>query len=226
MNGFFITFEGGEGSGKTTQIERLAERLRGEGRSVVTTREPGGTPGADAVRHVVLSGAAESLGPDVETLLFAAARADHVDMLIGPALDAGKIVLCDRFHDSTRVYQGLGGTDDGMIDLLEAATLKGHYPDLTLLLDIDAQAGLKRASVRRGGGEADRYEREALVLHADRRRAFLAIAADEPERFVIVDAARSIEEIAREIAFVVGERLECRLLETGGRRAVTRPGLV
>lgn len=217
MMGFFITFEGGEGSGKTTQIARLADALLADGLSVVTTREPGGTPGADALRHVILSGAAQPLGEEMETILFAAARSDHVETLIRPALEAGRIVLCDRFHDSTRVYQGLGGRDETLIETLEAATIAGLYPDLTILLDIDPAEGLARATRRRGDDVADRFEGEALALHTDRRRAFLAIAVSEPERCVVVDAARSADEISREIRFIVGERLECRRLETVGR---------
>ncbi|KQT60350.1 MULTISPECIES: dTMP kinase [unclassified Aureimonas] len=218
MIGFFITFEGGEGSGKTTQIARLAEALRADGSTVVTTREPGGTPGADALRHVILSGAAKALGEEIETLLFAAARSDHVETLIRPALEAGRIVLCDRFHDSTRVYQGLGGRDEALIETLEAATIAGLYPDLTILLDIDPVEGLARAAKRRGAEVADRFEAEGLALHTERRRAFLAIAVSEPGRCVVVDAARPADEIAREIRFIVGERLECRRLETKGRQ--------
>ncbi|KQT48685.1 thymidylate kinase [Aureimonas sp. Leaf454] len=217
MTGFFITFEGGEGSGKTTQIARLAASLRARGLKVTTTREPGGTPGADALRHVILSGAAKALGPDMEAILFAAARADHVDTVIRPALEGGQIVLCDRFHDSTRVYQGLGGSETALIEVLEAATIGELYPDVTILLDIDAETGLARAAERRGTAVADRFEGEDITLHADRRRAFLSIAAAEPERFIVVDATRSADEIAREIRFIVEDRLESRRLETAGR---------
>lgn len=208
MTAFFITFEGGEGSGKTTQITRLAEHLTASGFEVLATREPGGSPGAEALREIILSGAAEALGPDMETILFAAARMDHVTEVIRPALDAGKIVLCDRFHDSTRVYQGLAGTDATLIETLEAAALAGLYPDLTIVLDVEAAEGLARARARRGGKTADRFEREDVAVHEARRQEFLAIAAAEPERCVVVDAMRPADAIAEDIALLVSERLE------------------
>lgn len=220
MTGFFVTFEGGEGSGKTTQIGLLAETLRQRGADVVVTREPGGSPGADAIRHVILSGAAEPLGAEAETLLFAAARIDHIAEVIGPALAADKTVLCDRFHDSTRVYQGLAGVDPLVLQALEEATLDGLYPDLTIILDIPASEGLKRAAARRGPETADRFEREGTALHEARREAFLAIAAAEPERCLVVDAARPPEELAREIAFHVVDGLERHVLAQVGRVTV------
>lgn len=215
MTGFFITFEGGEGSGKTTQVVRLAEKLRAAGREVVTTREPGGSPGADALRHVILSGAAEALGPDMEAALFAAARMDHVDEVIRPALEAGKIVLCDRFHDSTRVYQGLAGVDPELLHALEDASLAGLVPDLTIILDIPAETGLARARNRRGSDAADRFEREDASLHEERRQGFLAIADAEPQRCAVIDASRQPVRVAADIAFLVDERLTCRALELG-----------
>ena len=217
MTGFFVTFEGGEGSGKTTQIGLLAETLRARGTEVVVTREPGGSPGADAIRHIILSGAAEALGPDVETMLFSAARIDHIAAVIRPALEAGKTVLCDRFHDSTRVYQGLAGVDPALLDALEAATLDGPCPDMTIVLDIPAADGLKRATARRGPETADRFEREGVALHEARREAFLKIAAAEPGRCLVVDAARPPEAIARDIAFVVIDGLERHRLALVGR---------
>ncbi|SJZ59349.1 dTMP kinase [Consotaella salsifontis] len=211
MAGFFITFEGGEGSGKTTQIERLAARLRNRGYTVVTTREPGGSPGADALRHVILSGAAEALGAELEAVLFAAARADHVANLIRPALERDAIVISDRFHDSSRVYQGLSpDVEASFLDALERAALGGVYPDLTLILDIPAKDGLARAAIRRGIGHADRFEKEDVAIHEARRQAFLAIARDEPERCVVVDASRSVDAIAGEIASAVDQRLASR----------------
>ena len=217
MTGFFITFEGGEGSGKTTQIALLADFLRARGIPVVTTREPGGSPGAEAIRHVILSGAAEVLGREMEAILFAAARADHVAGMIRPALDEEHVVLCDRFHDSTRVYQGLGDVGSDMLDILEVAALSGLYPDLTIILDLPAEEGLRRAVGRRGDGVPDRFEREGVELHETRRQGFLAIAKAEPDRCVVIDALRSADEIAREIAFLVIDRLESRTLERIGR---------
>ena len=219
MTGFFVTFEGGEGSGKTTQIELLAEALRRRGTQVVVTREPGGSLGADALRHIILSGAAEALGPEIETILFSAARIDHLGAVIRPALAAGKTVLCDRFHDSTRVYQGLAGVDQDLLETLEAATLGGIYPHLTILLDIPAADGLARAAARRGRDTADRFEREGVELHERRRQAFLAIAAAEPERCLVVDAARPPEVIAKEIAFHVVDQHERHVLAIVGRGA-------
>lgn len=188
--GFFITFEGGEGAGKSTQIERLAKRLRAKKYDVVVTREPGGSPGAEAVRHVLLSGAAEAFGPKMEALLFAAARSDHVEQFIRPAMARGAIVLCDRFLDSSRVYQGVsGGLDPAFMAALERVAINGMMPDLTLILDLDPAEGLKRATTRRGGESADRFEKETLEVHRRRRQAFLDIAAVEPERCVVIDAS-------------------------------------
>lgn len=218
MTGFFITFEGGEGSGKTTQITRLADTLRKRRIPVVVTREPGGSPGADAIRQILLSGAAEALGPEVETILFSAARIDHLDAVVRPALAADKVVLCDRFHDSTRVYQGLAGVDPAMLDGLEAAVLDGLQPDLTLILDISAREGLSRATSRRGETVPDRFERESLSLHEARRNGFLAIARAEPQRCVVIDANRPADEIAAEIDFLVAERLEISALQRSGRK--------
>lgn len=224
VSGFFITFEGGEGTGKSTQIARLAEHLRSRGIDVVTTREPGGSEGAEALRHILLSGAAKSFEEaDMEAVLFAAARADHVSTLIRPALEEGWIVICDRFHDSTRVYQGLGGTDPALIDLLEEATLDGLRPDLTIVLDVPAEVGLRRAAARRSGGLADRFEIEALSVHEVRRTGFLDLADAEPQRCVVVDGSRPVEEISKEIAFIVEDRLDSRRREgtTGQGRPFT-----
>jgi dTMP kinase len=209
--GLFITFEGGEGAGKSTQIARLAEKLRDKRYGVLVTREPGGSAGAEAVRHVLLSGAAEPLGAKAETLLFAAARIDHVDSTIRPALQRGEIVLCDRFADSTRVYQGTtGGIDLRFVKSVEKLALDGTRPDLTLLLDIDPEEGLRRAAARRGKGEVDRFEKEALDIHRRRREAFLAIAAAEPDRCRVIDASRSSEEVENAVTEAVFAALAAR----------------
>ncbi|WEX07188.1 dTMP kinase [Chelativorans sp. AA-79] len=204
--GFFITFEGGEGAGKSTQIRLLAEHLRAEGREVVTTREPGGSPGAEAIRHVLLSGAAEPFGPTLEALLFAAARSDHVEQVIRPAMDRGAIVLCDRFVDSSRVYQGVtGGLEPDFMAALERVTVNGVMPDLTIMLDIDPEEGLRRAAERRGEETADRFEKETLDIHRRRREAFLEIAASEPRRCIVIDASSAAEEVAGQIAEAVSQ---------------------
>jgi dTMP kinase len=210
--GLFITFEGGEGVGKSTQVRRLAEALRADGRDVLTTREPGGSPGAEAVRHVLLSGAAEPLGPRMEAVLFAAARSDHVEQVIRPAVEAGRIVLCDRFMDSSRVYQGVtGGLAPEFMAALERVTVNGMRPHLTVVLDIEPAEGLRRASARRGEGEgADRYEKEELALHRRRREAFLAIAAAEPDRCVVLDAGRDEEEVSRAVIDIVRQVVAAR----------------
>ncbi|MBO0902015.1 dTMP kinase [Jiella sonneratiae] len=215
MTGYLVTFEGGEGSGKSTQIARLAAHLREAGRDVVITREPGGSPGAEAVRHIILSGMAEGLGPDWEAVLFAAARADHVSELIRPALERGDVVLCDRFHDSTRVYQFAGRAGDrSLMQRLERAALAGTYPDLTIVLDVPADIGSERARRRRGNASADRFEKDDARIQDERRRAFLAIAAEEPERCVVVDGDRPVDTVAAEIRGLVDDRLEARRFET------------
>ncbi|WP_421723611.1 dTMP kinase [Bauldia sp.] len=209
MTGRFITFEGGEGAGKSTQIKRLARRLREEGLAVVETREPGGTPAAEAIRERLLSGAVKQLGPEAEALMFAAARADHVDQLIGPAIDRGDWVLCDRFFDSTRVYQGMiGGVDSALLDALERVTVGRYRPELTLILDIAADAGLRRVRDRleASGGHPDRFDSEDLYLHERRRAAFLEIAKNEPDRFVIIDASGDEQSAADAIWNAVRSR--------------------
>jgi dTMP kinase len=202
--GFFITFEGGEGAGKTTQIERLACKLREKAYDVVVTREPGGSSGAETIRALVLSGAAEPLGPGMEAILFAAARSDHIDQLIRPSVRRGSIVLCDRFLDSSRVYQGVtGGLDTEFMAQLESVSVNGMQPDLTLIFDLDPAIGLARASVRRGDETADRFEKETLAVHQARREAFLAIARAEPERCVVIDAAASPDRVENDVTDAV-----------------------
>lgn len=210
MPGRFITFEGGEGAGKSTQIARLARRLEEQGIPAVVTREPGGTPTAESIRHMLLSGLAEELGPDGEAVLFAAARADHVDRVIRPALRGGKWVLCDRFADSTHVYQGVGGgADAAMLDALDRVAVGRTRPDLTVILDIPVEVGLARAAERQRelGGPADRFEREDVSVHEARRKAYLAIAKADPERCIVVEANRSESKIAKAIWQAVALRL-------------------
>lgn len=208
--GLFITFEGGEGAGKSTQIATLAAALREIGHDVVLTREPGGSPGAEAVRHVLLSGAAEPFGPGMEAVLFAAARSDHVEQVIRPAVERGAIVLCDRFLDSSRVYQGVtGDLDPGFMRALEKVAINGMRPDLTIILDLDPEEGLRRAAARRGAEEtADRFEKETLDIHRRRRQAFLDIARAEPDRCVVVDASQPSDNVAEGVAEAVYGVLE------------------
>jgi dTMP kinase len=211
MNGRFISFEGGEGAGKSTQIRRLAERLGESGQVALVTREPGGTPRAEAIRGVLLSGAAKTLGPEAEALLFAAARADHVDRLIRPALARGEWVLSDRFFDSTRVYQGtIGGVEDRFLDALDRAAVAETRPDLTFILDIPVEVGLSRVASRlaaSGGGTLDRFESDAVAMHERRRRAFLDIAVSEPQRCIVINADRPEDAIASDIWQAVSARL-------------------
>lgn len=206
--GRLITFEGGEGAGKSTQSALLARALRDAGIAAERTREPGGSPGAEAIRAVLLSGAVKSLGPDVEAVLFAAARAEHLDRRIRPALAAGRWVVCDRFSDSTRVYQGLAGADLQFVDDLEAIAVGDTRPDLTLVLDVPADIGLGRAAARRNAGEpADRFERDPASVHRDRRAAFLALAKREPRRCAVIDATAAPEVVAATVRETVAQRL-------------------
>lgn len=199
-HGRFITFEGGEGAGKSTQIRRLAAALREHAPEVVVTREPGGTPFAEKLRSVILAGKARDFGDVGEALLFSAARIDHIDRLIRPALARGAFVLCDRFADSTRAYQGArGGVEDNMLATLEMVTLAGVRPDLTFILDIAPEAGMERAKLRRGQGAVDRFEAEDLGFHRQLREKFLEIARAEPERCRVIDAAQPEDEVARAI---------------------------
>ncbi|RVA10609.1 dTMP kinase, partial [Mesorhizobium sp. M7D.F.Ca.US.004.03.1.1] len=166
---------------------------------------PNGSPGAEAVRHVLLSGAAEPFGPKMEALLFAAARSDHVEQVIRPAVERGSIVLCDRFLDSSRVYQGVtGGIDPAFMDTLEQVAINGMMPDMTLIFDIDPAEGLRRATLRRGTeAAADRFEKETLAIHQARREAFLAIAEAEPERCIVVDAAADPDAVENVVTAAV-----------------------
>ncbi|MCJ8309908.1 MAG: dTMP kinase [Rhizobiaceae bacterium] len=209
MRGHFITFEGGEGAGKSTQIQRLAKRLRKDGQTVLVTREPGGSPGAEAVRHVVLSGAAKTMGPEMEAILFAAARSDNVEQVIKPALEAGTTVLCDRFMDSSRVYQGVsGGVDLEFILSMERAVTEGARPDLTLIFDIPVELGLARAAEVWADDGPDRFESEELEMHEKRRQGFLDIAEEEPDRCVVIDASQSLKDVSAAVDAAVTEYLE------------------
>lgn len=208
MRGCFITFEGGEGTGKSTQAAMLAQRLRSLGIDAVLTREPGGSPGAEIIRHVILSGAAKPLGAEGEAMLFAAARDDHVQTTIRPALERGAWVLCDRFADSTRVYQGIAGqVDERLIQALERITIGDLKPDLTFVLDVPADIGLARASKRRGKGIADRFEGEALEFHEKLRAAYRELAVREAERCVLIDVTAPLEKVAEQIWKMVDIRL-------------------
>jgi dTMP kinase len=210
MAGCFITFDGGEGAGKSTQIERLKNRLERLAQPVLVTREPGGSPHAEEIRAFILGGHAKHLGPFAEALMFAAARIDHLDQTIVPALRSGTHVLCDRFADSTRAYQGsVGNIDKGLIDRLEKVTLRGVKPDLTLILDLPAEIGLARAGARqaRKGEGADRFEEEDISFHQSLRQAYLSIAQAEPERCVVVDANQDPDEVERAIWTALRERL-------------------
>ncbi len=204
--GFFISFEGGEGAGKSTQIRRLAERLQAAGHDVVLTREPGGSPGAEAIRELLVNGATDRWSPVTETLLMYAARRDHVERVIRPALAQGKVVLCDRFADSTRAYQGAGGdAPASLIASLEEHVLNGAVPVLTLILDLPAQVGLQRAEAR---GGAARFESKGLEFHERLRAGYLEIARREPERCVVIDADASLDAVTAAIADAVAQRLE------------------
>lgn len=204
--GFFISFEGGEGAGKSTQIRRLAERLQATGHDVVVTREPGGSAGAEAIRELLVNGSADRWSPVTETLLMYAARRDHVERVIRPALVEGKVVLCDRFADSTRAYQGAGGdAPASLIASLEEHVLGGTIPNLTLILDLPAEVGLRRAEVR---GGAARFESKGLHFHERLRAGYLEIARREPERCVVIDADAEIDAVTAAIAEAVAQRLD------------------
>jgi dTMP kinase len=206
--GRFITFEGGEGTGKSTQIKKLADRLKAARMRTLVTREPGGSPGAEIMRHLVLSGMGKLLGPEAETLLFAAARDDHVHTVIEPALKQGIWVLCDRFADSTRAYQGsLGSVSPGLINAMQRVTIGDLKPDLTIILDLPVEIGLQRAAARRGSGTPDRFEGEQLSFHQGLREAYRKIAADEPARCVLIDANSDPDTVAGRVWNALRDRL-------------------
>ena len=199
--GGFITLEGGEGAGKSTQVRALRSRLEAAGLEVLATREPGGSPDAEIVRDAILSGAVARFGPAAEAVMFSAARSDHLETRIRPALRRGAFVICDRFIDSTRVYQGrLGQVDLALVVALERTVVGPDRPDLTLVLDIAPELGLARAAARRRPGERpDRFEREGVAYHRQLRDAFLDLAAAEPARCVVIDASRTSDIVAQAI---------------------------
>lgn len=213
MAGKFITIEGGEGSGKSTQAKLLGERLEQKGYRVVLTREPGGSPRAEEIREFLLSGKAKHFGSRGEAVLFAAARDDHLENTIRPALEKEQWVVCDRFMDSTRAYQGAaGGVKPQLLKALEQVSVGGTRPDLTLILDLPAREGLERARARRqsqGGTEGgDRFESMDEGFHEALRQGFLAVAKEEPGRCVVIDAQQNPSAVAEDIWEAVMQRLE------------------
>jgi dTMP kinase len=204
--GRFITFEGGEGAGKSTQVERLGARLRASGHDVLMTREPGGAPGALEIRRLLVEGAVDRWEPLSEVLLHNAARQEHVRKTVAPALNAGTWVICDRFADSTLAYQGdAQGVDRATVTRINRLAADGVWPDLTIVLDIEVADGLARARGRRD--VEDRYERMGAVFHTRIRKAFLEIAQAEPERCVVIAAADDIDVIAAHVWETVRTRL-------------------
>lgn len=208
MSGLFITIEGVEGCGKSTQVERLRQYLATRGYEVEVTREPGGTPIAEAIREILLDPAYSAMGAATELLLYEAARAQHVDERIRPALEAGKVVLCDRFADSTTAYQGAGRglPEDAVFRLHEIAT-RGVWPRLTIVIDVPVEEGLQRAT---RDGASDRIEREMPAFHERVRAGYLRLAEREPERVRVVDGTRSIDAVAADIRALVDDLLEVR----------------
>jgi dTMP kinase len=197
MKGLFITFEGGEGTGKSTQLKLLAERLND--RDVVITREPGGTPQGEVLRGLLVTGDVNTWTPVSEALLNSAARTEHVRMVIAPALQRNAYVICDRFMDSTRAYQGVaGGVNKTLIDALEREAVGRYLPNQTLVFDLDPEQGLARAKAR-GTDSESRFERKGLAFHQKLRTAFLDIAAHDPARCRVIDASKSITEISEAV---------------------------
>jgi len=209
--GFFITFEGIEGCGKSTQLRLAAARLTAAGHGVVVTREPGGCPIADAIRAILLDAGNSAMVPMTELLLYGAARAQHVAEVVEPALDAGKIVLCDRFTDSTLAYQGYGrDLDRELIARLNTLAASSIRPDLTIVLDCPVEVGLARAMARINSFDTareERFEQESLLFHERIRGGFLSLAAAEPRRFVVLDGSRGIEETEALVTEAIMSRL-------------------
>ncbi len=217
--GRFITLEGGEGAGKSTQIAGLAKRLEDAGIGVITTREPGGAPGADTIRSILVSGDTDRWDPMSEALLNFAARREHLIRTIWPALERGHWVLSDRFADSTMAYQGYGhGVDRDLISALYRAAVGDFHPDLTLMLDLPVAEGLRRANERNGASAAaaeDRYERMDIEFHERLRAGFLAIAAAEPDRCAVIDAGGAADEVAARIWSAVESKFAADLAAAG-----------
>jgi dTMP kinase len=211
--GRFITLEGGEGAGKSGHAARLAKWLKAQDLAVLVTREPGGSPRAEVLRKFLLSGRFASHGPETEALVFALARADHLAITIRPALRDGTWVICDRFIDSTRAYQGAAGADPKLLDLLDEIVVGQDRPDLTLILDVPAAAGLRRTQGRAEG--PDRFERDAIEMHEARRAVFLKIAAEDPERCVVIDTRADKRDVAKAIRKAVATRLLPKIATTG-----------
>jgi dTMP kinase len=209
-HGKFITLEGGEGGGKTTQAALLSQRLRRAGVEVLQTREPGGTPRAEAIRDVLLSGKAKRFGPLGEAVLFYAARESHLELAIRPAIERGTWVVCDRFSDSTRAYQGAaGGLPLSVIDTLDGAVVGATQPDLTIIFDIPPDVGLRRAALRKRASEndePDRFETMNVAFHRSLREEFLAIAKAEPNRCVVIDASQNTQTVENRVWSIVRER--------------------
>jgi dTMP kinase len=211
ISGRFITFEGGEGTGKSTQARKLAAALTSENMEVVLTREPGGAPGAEEIRALLVDGAPDKWTPFTETLLHLTARHDHLERTIRPALAAGKWVICDRFLHSTRAYQGYGLNQDlGTIDSLHDIILDGLVPDFTILLDIDAEAGLQRAAGR-GDESGTRYEEMELDFHRRVRSGFTEMAAENPDKIKLIDASDDIETIAAAVRDAVSHHFSVEI---------------
>ncbi len=215
LPGKFITFEGGEGGGKTTQATLLSERLRRSGLNVLQTREPGGTPRAEAIRDLLLSGKAKKFGPLGEAVLFYAARESHLELAIRPALARGTWVVCDRFSNSTRAYQGAaGGLPLFVIDTIDSAVVGPTRPDLTIIFDLPPEVGLERAAKRKAekspagsaDQEPDRFETMNLRFHRSLRQEFLAIAKAEPQRCVVIDATEGERRVEEKVWTIVRER--------------------
>ena len=203
--GLFISFEGIDGSGKSTQTKRLAENLRAAGHDVVLTREPGGSPGAEEIRALVLQGDPDRWSAETELLLFTASRRDHLERTIHPALTAGKVVICDRFADSTRMYQGLSRGDlRGKVDALHDLMI-GVEPDLTILIDIDPAVGLSRAKSRQTVEE--RFEDFGVDLQTRMRAGFLTLAQEYASRFRVIDGAQSADDVAQDVWAAVSPHL-------------------
>jgi dTMP kinase len=204
MEGIFVTFEGGEGSGKSTHLKLLAAALTAEGHRVVQTREPGGTPEAEALRALLVNGDTGRWTAEAEALLNYAARSSHLQKIIRPALASGQTVLCDRFMDSTRAYQGYaGGCDMRLLDALETSIVAETRPNLTLIFDLDPADGLARTKARNDGYE-DRYERKGIAFHQALRRGFLKIAEGDPARCRVIDATGSVEVVAERVKKALG----------------------